>query len=334
MFDKFLTAQLVIAGAPILWREIIGNLFGLASAFLGLKRKVWAWPVGIVGNILLFTVFVGGVFHTPGEHDLWGQAGRQVFFLIVSVYGWWRWSRKSEEHEASDGGAIMPRWASARDRLLLLVSAVVLTALFTWVLGLLNSWNPLADAWILTGSILATYGMARGLGRVLADLDPRRPRRGPPAAQGPPLPVGIRLHRLRRALCLGPDLVVAYQSALPRGGCGCRGPEPGRRGLTSGPRRRVSAAMDTPAAQSFDQLFALLAERATTRPAGSRTVVELDDGVHAIGKKIVEEAAEVWMAAEHESTDRAAQEISQLIYHVQVMMLALGLSLDDVYAHL
>src|SRR4051794_21825138 len=101
MFDKFLTAQLVIAGAPILWREIIGNLFGLASAFLGLKRKVWAWPVGIVGNILLFTVFVGGVFHTPGEHDLWGQAGRQVFFLIVSVYGWWRWSRKSEEHEAS-----------------------------------------------------------------------------------------------------------------------------------------------------------------------------------------------------------------------------------------
>jgi phosphoribosyl-ATP pyrophosphohydrolase len=92
--------------------------------------------------------------------------------------------------------------------------------------------------------------------------------------------------------------------------------------------------LHTPAALSFYQLFALLAARATTRPAGSRTVVELDDGVHAIGKKIVEEAAEVWMAAEHESTDRAAQEISQLIYHVQVMMLALGLSLDDVYAHL
>ncbi len=162
MLEKFLTAQLVISGHPILWREIVGNLFGLASAFLGLRRKVWAWPVGIVGNVLLFTVFVGGVFHTPGEHDLWGQAGRQVFFLIVSVYGWWRWSRKAEEHEASDGGAIMPIWATNRDRLVLLGSAIVMTVLFTWILSHLNSFNPLADAWILTGSVLATYGMARG----------------------------------------------------------------------------------------------------------------------------------------------------------------------------
>ena len=92
--------------------------------------------------------------------------------------------------------------------------------------------------------------------------------------------------------------------------------------------------MDTPAAQSFDQLFALLAERATTRPAGSRTVVELDDGVHAIGKKIVEEAAEVWMAAEHEGTERTAEEISQLLYHLQVLMLATDISPDDVYKHL
>jgi len=92
--------------------------------------------------------------------------------------------------------------------------------------------------------------------------------------------------------------------------------------------------MDTPTALSFEQLFALLAERASSRPAGSRTVLELDAGVHEIGKKLVEEAAEVWMAAEHEGTDRAAEEISQLIYHLQVMMLALGLSLDDVYAHL
>jgi phosphoribosyl-ATP pyrophosphohydrolase len=92
--------------------------------------------------------------------------------------------------------------------------------------------------------------------------------------------------------------------------------------------------MDTPTALSFEQLFALLTERASSRPVGSRTVLELDAGVHEIGKKLVEEAAEVWMAAEHEGTDRAAEEISQLIYHVQVMMLALGLSLDDVYAHL
>jgi phosphoribosyl-ATP pyrophosphohydrolase len=86
--------------------------------------------------------------------------------------------------------------------------------------------------------------------------------------------------------------------------------------------------------KSFEDLYAELAERARTRPAGSGTVAALDAGVHAIGKKVVEEAAEVWMAAEYESTDRTAEEISQLIYHVQVLMLARGIALDDVYAHL
>ncbi|MFP5310062.1 MAG: phosphoribosyl-ATP diphosphatase [Actinomycetes bacterium] len=84
----------------------------------------------------------------------------------------------------------------------------------------------------------------------------------------------------------------------------------------------------------FEELFAELAERAATRPEGSGTVAALDAGVHHIGKKVVEEAAEVWMAAEHESRERAAEEISQLLYHLQVLMLALDLDLDDVYAHL
>jgi phosphoribosyl-ATP pyrophosphohydrolase len=86
--------------------------------------------------------------------------------------------------------------------------------------------------------------------------------------------------------------------------------------------------------KTFEDLFAELAEKARTRPDGSGTVAALDAGIHAIGKKVVEEAAEAWMAAEHESADRAAEEISQLLYHTQVLMLARGLSLDDVYAHL
>jgi phosphoribosyl-ATP pyrophosphohydrolase len=86
--------------------------------------------------------------------------------------------------------------------------------------------------------------------------------------------------------------------------------------------------------KTFDALWQELTQTATTRPEGSGTVRALDAGVHAIGKKIVEEAAEVWMAAEHESADRAAEEISQLLYHLQVMMLAKGLTLDDVYRHL
>jgi phosphoribosyl-ATP pyrophosphohydrolase len=86
--------------------------------------------------------------------------------------------------------------------------------------------------------------------------------------------------------------------------------------------------------KTFDQLYAELTDKAATRPQGSGTVAELDAGVHAIGKKIVEEAAEVWMAAEYEGNARTAQEISQLLYHLQVLMLAAGISLDDVYTHL
>lgn len=86
--------------------------------------------------------------------------------------------------------------------------------------------------------------------------------------------------------------------------------------------------------KTFEELFAELSEKARTRPEGSGTVAALDAGVHAIGKKVVEEAAESWMAAEHETRDRAAEEISQLLYHVQVLMIARGIELDEVYKHL
>ncbi len=86
--------------------------------------------------------------------------------------------------------------------------------------------------------------------------------------------------------------------------------------------------------KTFDELFAELSATAAARPEGSGTVAQLDRGVHAIGKKIVEEAAEVWMAAEYESDENAAEEISQLLYHLQVMMLAKGITLEDVYRHL
>lgn len=86
--------------------------------------------------------------------------------------------------------------------------------------------------------------------------------------------------------------------------------------------------------KAFDDLFAELSDKALTRPEGSGTVRELDAGVHAIGKKIVEEAAEVWMAAEFQSDEETAAEISQLLYHLQVLLIAKGLSPADVYRHL
>ncbi len=86
--------------------------------------------------------------------------------------------------------------------------------------------------------------------------------------------------------------------------------------------------------KSFEELYAELQDRVAYRTEGSVTVAALDAGVHEIGKKVVEEAAEAWMAAEHEGPERAAEEIAQLLYHAQVLMLACGLTLDDVYARL
>jgi phosphoribosyl-ATP pyrophosphohydrolase len=86
--------------------------------------------------------------------------------------------------------------------------------------------------------------------------------------------------------------------------------------------------------KTFEDLFVELSAKAAAGTPGSGTVAALQAGVHAIGKKVVEEAAESWMAAEHESAERAAEEISQLLYHVQVLMIARGLTLDDVYTHL
>ncbi len=86
--------------------------------------------------------------------------------------------------------------------------------------------------------------------------------------------------------------------------------------------------------KTFESLWAELSEKAVSRPESSGTVEALDAGVHAIGKKILEEAGEVWLAAEHESDEALAEEISQLIYHLQTLMLARGLSINDVYKFL
>ena len=107
-----------------------------------------------------------------------------------------------------------------------------------------------------------------------------------------------------------------------------RGLRPNRRDWA---RARVKQSL---AVKTFEDLFAELGDRARTRPAGSATVAALDAGVHALGKKILEEAGEVWLAAEHEPNDALAEEISQLLYWTQVLMISRGLSLDDVYRKL
>jgi phosphoribosyl-ATP pyrophosphohydrolase len=86
--------------------------------------------------------------------------------------------------------------------------------------------------------------------------------------------------------------------------------------------------------KSFDELWIELSEKVASKAEGSGTVAAVEAGVHSIGKKILEEAGEVWLAAEHESDDALAEEISQLIYHLQTLMLARGLNPTDIYKYL
>jgi nicotinamide mononucleotide transporter len=123
---------------------------------------VWAWPVGIVGNVLLFTVFLGVAFGNPQGSTLLGQAGRQVFFIVTSVYGWYRW--QATRRAGGEGApAVLPRWATWRERGVLVVGGLLAVAVLTPVFRALGSYDPVwADAWIFVGSMLATYAMARG----------------------------------------------------------------------------------------------------------------------------------------------------------------------------
>lgn len=159
-----LEAEIVIAGSPLLLREVIGNVFGLVCALGGMFRKVWAWPVGIAGNLILLTVFMGSFIGLDDNPSLLGQAGRQVMFLAVSVYGWVRWSQSRRQRTAGeDSGAITPEWASWRVRIGLIVAMTLGTLALTPLFRALGSWEPVwADAWTFVGSLLATYGMAKG----------------------------------------------------------------------------------------------------------------------------------------------------------------------------
>lgn len=175
LFQRLIDATISIGRYDLHWLELVGVTIGVASAWLGMKRLVWAWPVGIVANVMLFFVYLGALFAADQRIPLFGQAGRQVFFIIVSAYGWWRWSQVRRTQHAGDptGAAITPRWATARERLAIVgvwaVGTVVVHQLFTWLWNLSPNpfWTPQwwffwCDAWIFVGSMIATYSMARG----------------------------------------------------------------------------------------------------------------------------------------------------------------------------
>ncbi|CAN2201585.1 PnuC Nicotinamide mononucleotide transporter [Candidatus Nanopelagicaceae bacterium] len=147
-------------------REVIGGTLGLTSAILGARRKVLAWPIGIVGDALLFTVFLGAVFSFGDENqhaNFYGQASRNLLLVIVSAYGWIRW-RNHQRSGVPGTSAVQPRWTTTREKLILIPGIVAFFLISSQIfkaLGESGQWL-FVDTWIFTGTALATYGMSRG----------------------------------------------------------------------------------------------------------------------------------------------------------------------------
>ena len=148
----------------IYWKEIIGNIFGLGSALLGMRRKMWAWSIGIIGNVLLFTLFIGSMWdpHQTSRIML-GQAGRQLLLIAVSLYGWQKWSQNRKRSADSSKPPVEIRWTTPREKMVLIPATIAFYfATFYTITAIGGSWNIAADTWIFTGTALATYGLARG----------------------------------------------------------------------------------------------------------------------------------------------------------------------------
>jgi len=173
LFQQLIDAAIPIGKYQLHWLELLGVLIGIASAWYGMKRRVWAWPVGIVANVMLFFVYLGATFGAGERIPLFGQAGRQVFFIVVSIYGWWRWAQFKKRSTNPDAAAITPRWATANERVVVVVGwllgTVVVHQAFVALWNLSPNpfftpqwWYYWCDAWIFVGSFIATYAMARG----------------------------------------------------------------------------------------------------------------------------------------------------------------------------
>ena len=142
-----------------------GGVLGLSSAILGMRRKVLAWPVGILGDALLFTVFLGAVFSFGDDKqhaNFYGQASRNLLLIIVSAYGWYAWNRNRKS--GVNKPAVQPRWTTTKEKIYLIPAIIIFFLIAQQIfksLGESGTWL-FVDTWIFTGTALATFGMSRG----------------------------------------------------------------------------------------------------------------------------------------------------------------------------
>ncbi len=143
-------------GEKVRWSDLLGNLLGLATVALALRRSLWTWPVQIAGAILLFGA-------DTAVH-LGGTAARQLAVIALAAYGWRRWSERGTGGDGDSGdGQVRVRWATGRERAVLLLFLAAGTFGFAWLLSATHSsWNPLPDAYIFVGTLAATLAQSRG----------------------------------------------------------------------------------------------------------------------------------------------------------------------------
>jgi nicotinamide mononucleotide transporter len=168
-----------LGGETVRWSDLLGNLLGLATVALALRRSLWTWPVQITGAILLLGADLAV--------HLGGTAARQLAVIALAGYGWTRWQRarnadtpaaapaatgeslgdgaqNAADRSAGAGGrGVRVRWAGWGERALLAAAIAAGTAAFAWLLSATHSsWNPLPDAYIFVGTLAATLAQGRG----------------------------------------------------------------------------------------------------------------------------------------------------------------------------
>ena len=151
LFAWLNTPAFELLGKPVPYSDLFGNICALATVVLALRRNILSWPVQILGSILLFSASVSA--------GLGGNASRQVVIIVAAVWGWTQWKKSK-----AASGEVLVRWATWKERAILLAALVIGTGVFGWVLALGGwSWNPYPDAYIFIGSIVAMYAQGRAI---------------------------------------------------------------------------------------------------------------------------------------------------------------------------
>ncbi|PKW15024.1 nicotinamide mononucleotide transporter family protein [Saccharopolyspora spinosa] len=140
-----------VLGQKISWAELVGQLCALAVVFLAQRRTLATWPVQVSATVLLFAVYASA--------HLGGLAIRQVMIMLISGYGWWAWTRRSDPVYG-----VVVRKARGLERLVLIAALALGTAAFALLLSALDaSWAPWPDAYIFIGTLVAFWAQGRGL---------------------------------------------------------------------------------------------------------------------------------------------------------------------------